>query len=100
MARIAWRARPTSLVTTSISSAVIARAMWTFLRGCERGPVVLDRHLDAHRFLARVLFGDFGGEPGDAPDDEEKADGGGRESHVVEDGREGAVDVHRQRLDP
>src|SRR6187401_3628545 len=98
MATIAALARATSSVTTSVSSAVMVRAMRGLLV-CRGRAVVVDLELDAHRLLARVLFGDFGREPGDARDDEHEAACRRREAHVVQDPGKRAVDVHRQHLD-
>src|SRR5262245_13818028 len=64
-----------------------------------RGAVVLDVEADAHRLLARVLLGDFRGNAGDAADDENEPAGGRGEAHVVQDARQGAVDIHRDRSD-
>ena len=62
------------------------------------GAVVLDRDADAHRLLARQLLRDFRGQPGDAPDEKHESSEGRREAHVVQHGRQRAVDVDRQRL--
>ena len=52
-----------------------------------------------HRPLARQLFHDFGGEARDAADDEDQARERRRKAHVVEHGRQRAVDVDGHRLD-
>src|SRR3954469_18020466 len=95
---MAARVRPTSAWTTSVSSVVMVRAIGLF--ACRGEAVVLHVELDPHRLLARVFLRDFRGESGDAADDEQEAAGRGSEAHVVENGGERAVDVHRQYLDP
>ena len=78
--RIAARARATSVVDDSACSSggdrscrrhATAHRHDPFSRGGT--PSYVDRNLDPHRLLARVLLQHFGGQPGDAADDEQEA---------------------------
>src|ERR1043166_9914963 len=56
-------------------------------------PVVLNRNTNAHRLLARVFLSHFGGEPGDAADDEDELAGLGREAATGGHAPEAASEV-------
>ena len=95
------RALPTSSWTTSVSSAVIVlAAMDARLFRLRRHAVVLDGNLIRIGFSRAYSSATSAVSPATRPTMKRKRAGRRREAQVVQDRRERAVDVHRQRLDP